>query len=298
MSQANGFLSAEELRRLGGLQVLAREVVEGFCSGLHRSPNKGCSVEFRQHRAYVPGDEIRHIDWRIFGRSDRFYVREYEEETNLRAHLLVDLSGSMAYGREGGAKWQYAVQLAACLAYLMVRQQDSVGLATFDSRLRAVIPPRARPIHIQALIKELEGSKPGGETDLGAVFQSYLPKLQRRGLVVVVSDCFGDVQSLMRSLAQFRHHHHEVVVFQILDRDELEFPFREWTRFECLERGGYGELVDAAQLREGYLQRLETFRAQLAQGCRRHKVDLVSFTTDRPYSEPLAAYLNHRLRHG
>jgi uncharacterized protein (DUF58 family) len=297
VSELGRFLSAEELRRLGGLQVLAREVVEGFCAGLHQSPHRGFSVEFRQHRAYVAGDEIRSIDWRVFGRTDRFYVREYEEETNLRAQLLVDVSGSMGYGPAGKAKWQYAVQLAACLAHLMIRQQDSVGLVTFDSGIRRVLPPRARPSHLQAILTELEGAKTGGESDLGSVFRAVLPKLQRRGLLVLISDCFGEVQPLLRALAQLRHGHQEVLVFQVLDRDELEFPFREWTQFECLERPGTARLLDPAQVRGVYLERLEAFRTELRRGCRRHRVDLVEMTTESPLTEALAVYFKRRMQH-
>jgi uncharacterized protein (DUF58 family) len=283
---------------MGGLQILAREVVEGFCSGLHQSPHRGFSVEFRQHRAYVPGDEIRSIDWRVFGRTDRFYVREYEEETNLRAHLLVDVSGSMGYGPVGKAKWQYAVQLAACLAQLMIRQQDSVGLVTFDSGIRRVLPPRARPSHLQAIVGELEKAQTGGESDLSGVFRAVLPKLHRRGVLIVISDCFGEVQPFLRSLAQLRHGHQEVLVFQVLDRDELEFPFLEWTQFECLERAGVQQLLDPAQVRRAYLEKMEAFRTDLRRGCRQHRVDLVEMTTDRPLTEGLAVYLKHRMQRG
>src|SRR3954464_8345128 len=167
MSLITSFLTKPDLQRISRLQIFARQVVEGFCSGLHRSPHKGFSVEFKQHRQYVPGDEIRHIDWRVFGRSDRFYIREYEEETNLRATVLLDCSGSMRYGRDGLTKYHYATRLAASLAYLMVGQQDSVGLVTFDTKIRKYIPPRSRVSHLRVLIDELQRSEPGGETELG-----------------------------------------------------------------------------------------------------------------------------------
>jgi uncharacterized protein (DUF58 family) len=272
--------------------------VEGFCSGLHRSPHKGFSVEFKQHRQYVPGDEIRHIDWRVFGRSDRFYIREYEEETNLRSTILLDLSGSMNYGRGAVSKYQYATRLAACLAYLMLGQQDSVGLVTFDTKVRRYIPARSRVSHLRVLIDELQKGEPGGETELGTVFHDLVPKLHRRGLLIIISDLFGDVTSLLKALAHFRHAHHEILIFQIWDRDELEFPFKGWTQFESLETSGSKHLLDPALLREAYLANLARFRDELTRGCRRHKIDLVPFTTDQPYADALAVYLGKRRARG
>jgi uncharacterized protein (DUF58 family) len=297
MAHVADFLTPADLQKISNLQVLARQVVEGFCSGLHRSPHKGFSVEFKQHRQYVPGDEIRRIDWRVFGRSDRYYIREYEEETNLRATLLLDLSGSMNYGAEGASglsKYQYATRLAACLAYLMLQQQDSVGLVTFDTAIRKYIPPRSRVSHLRVLIDELQRGAPGGETELADVFHDLVPKLHRRGLLIVISDCFGDVPKLLKALAHFRHAHHEILIFQIWDREELEFAFKGWTQFDCLERHGVRHLLDPALLREAYLANLRRFRDDLVQGCRRNKIDLVPFTTDQPYAEALAAYLSRR----
>jgi uncharacterized protein (DUF58 family) len=295
MSHVADFLNPHDLQKISNLQVVARQVVEGFCSGLHRSPHKGFSVEFKQHRQYVPGDEIRHIDWRAFGRSDRFYIREYEEETNLRATLLLDLSGSMNYGRNGITKYQYATRLAACLTYLMIGQQDSVGLVTFDTHVRKYIPPRSRISHLRVIMDELQRSEPGGETEIGDVFHDLVPKLHRRGLLIILSDLFGDVTALLKALAHFRHARHEILVFQIWDPDELQFPFKSWTQFECLERAGIKHLLDPALLREAYLANLEKFRAELTRGCRRHKIDLVAFTTDRPYADALAAYVGRRM---
>jgi uncharacterized protein (DUF58 family) len=294
MAHVSDFLTPADLQKISSLQIVAKQVVEGFCSGLHRSPHKGFSVEFKQHRQYVAGDEIRHIDWRVFGRSDRFYIREYEEETNLRTTLLLDLSGSMNYGGNGVTKYQYATRLAASLAYLMIGQQDSVGLVTFDTKVRKYIPPRSRISHLRVLIDELQRGEPGGETELGDVFHDLVPKLHRRGLLVVISDCFGDVPKLLKALAHFRHAHHEILIFQIWDRDELEFPFKSWTQFDSLETAGVKHLLDPVLLREAYLANLEKFRSELIRGCRRHKIDIVPFTTDQPYAEALSAYVNRR----
>ncbi len=298
MAHITDILKPADLQRVSNLQLFARGVVEGFCTGLHRSPHKGSSVEFKQHRQYVPGDEIRHIDWRVFGRSDRYYIREYEEETNLRATLLVDLSGSMQYGRGETTKYQYAVRLAACLAYLMLGQQDSVGLVTFDTKIRRHIPPRSRVSHLQVLLDELQKSEPGGETELGRVFHDLVPKLHRRGMLVIISDLFGEVSELLRALAHFRHAHQEILVFQIWDRDELEFPFKSWTQFESLEVSGVKHTLDPLLLKEAYLANLAKFRDELTRGCNRNKIDLVPFTTDQPYADALAAYLSRRRARG
>ena len=301
MAHVSDFLTPSDLQRISNLQVFARQVVEGFTTGMHRSPHKGFSVEFKQHRQYVPGDEIRHIDWRVFARSDRYYIREYEEETNLRATIILDRSGSMEYGgaQPGGvSKFEYATKLAACLSYLMLQQSDGVGLVTFDTKIRRYIPPRSRVSHLRMILNELENGKPGGETELGKVFHDLVPKLHRRGLLVIISDCFGEVQNFLKALAHFRHARHEILVFQIWHPDELAFQFKGWTQFECMERDGVKHLLDPAVLRQAYLANLEKFRSELTRGCRRHKVDLVPFTTDEPYAKALAAYLSRRLARG
>ncbi len=301
MAHVSDFLTPSDLQRISNLQVFARQVVEGFTTGMHRSPHKGFSVEFKQHRQYVPGDEIRHIDWRVFARSDRYYIREYEEETNLRSTIILDRSGSMEYG--GGqpgqvSKFEYATKLAACLSYLMLQQSDGVGLVTFDTEIRRYIPPRSRVSHMRTLLGELANGKPGGETELGKVFHDLVPKLHRRGLLVIISDCFGEVSNFLKALAHFRHARHEILVFQIWHPDELNFQFKGWTQFDCMERAGVKHLLDPAVLRQAYLENLEKFRTELTRGCRRHKVDLVPFTTDEPYAKALAAYLSRRLARG
>jgi uncharacterized protein (DUF58 family) len=296
MPSLSSLLTPEDVRRIARLQVLARTVVEGFCSGLHRSPHKGFSVEFRQHRPYVHGDEIRYLDWKVYGKSDRFYVREYEEETNVRATILLDASGSMAYGGDGGrlAKHAYAVRLAACLAYLMLQQADGVGLVVFDTKMREYVPPRARPGHLHVLIDALSRSAPGGETELAGVVHDLVPRIHRRGLLIILSDCFGRATDLLAALAHLRHARHEVLVFQIWDRDELDFPFRSWTRFDSLETAAERHLVDPAQLRQAYLAKVEAFREELRRGCGRHRIDLVPLVTDQPYADALASYLTLR----
>jgi len=292
-------LTPSDVRKIANLQVLARSVVEGFCSGLHRSPHKGFSVEFREHRPYVPGDDLRTIDWKLFGKTDRLYIREYEEETNVRCTMLVDCSGSMAYRgtrSDGLSKHDYAVRAAACLSWLMLQQQDSVGLVTFDTSIRRYIPPRARPRHLKHLMTELAVQQPGAETQLADVFHQIAARIHRRGLVMILSDLFGDVDQLMKALAHFRHARHEVVIFQIWDPDELDFPFRQWTQFASLENSSQRHLVDPAQLRKAYLQKLQEYRDQLARGCSRNRIALVPLVTSQPPADALAAWLAIRRR--
>lgn len=299
MSSAPNVLSAGDVSRLSGLQLLAKQVVEGFASGLHRSPHKGFSVEFREHRPYVPGDDLRTIDWKLFGKTDRLYIREYEEETNVRCTLLVDCSGSMNYRgsrSDGLSKHDYAVRTAACLSWLMLQQQDSVGLVTFDTAIRRYIPPRARPRHLKHIMTELAAQKPGAETSLADVFHQIASRIQRRGLVMILSDLFGDVDHLMKALAHFRYARHEVIIFQIWDPDELDFPFRQWTQFTSLENSAQKHLVDPAQLRKAYLQKLQEYRDQLSRGCSRNRITLVPLVTSQPTADALAAWLAIRRR--
>lgn len=299
MTAVQNVLTSNDIGKFSNLQLLAKQVVEGFCSGLHRSPHKGFSVEFKEHRSYVPGDEIRSIDWKLFGKTDRLYIREYEEETNLRCTILLDSSGSMAYSgsrSNGASKHDYAVRVAASLAYLLLQQQDSVGLVTFDTAVRNYIPPRARPKHLSAIIAELDKQKPGKETSLSDVFHKMAAKISRRGLLVILSDLFDDVDQLMKSLAHFRHANHEIVVLQIWDPDELDFPFRQWTQFASLEQTSNRHLVDPAQVRRAYLAKLAEYREQLARGCNRQRISLVPMTTDQSYADALAAFLAARRR--
>ena len=292
-------LSPSELSRVAKLQVFAREVVEGFCAGRHRSPHKGFSVEFKEHRQYVRGDELRNIDWKVFGKSDRLYIREFEEETNLQCTLLVDRSGSMAYqGSRGGglSKYDYAVRLAASLAYLMLSQQDSVGLVTFDDQPRDFLPQRSRPSHLKALLVALAADSSRRETDLGGVFHQLAAKLQRPGLIIVLSDAMGDVESIGRALARFRASRHDIIFFQILDPDEVDFPFSGRVQFRDLEGAAADQVVDARSLREAYLARLAEHEELLRGVCRKHHVDLVRVSTDRPFDESLHEYLAARRR--
>jgi uncharacterized protein (DUF58 family) len=284
------------LSRYGHLTLVARNLVEGFLTGVHKSPYKGFSVEFAEHRQYYPGDEIRHIDWRAYGKTDRYYVKEYEEETNLKAHLLVDASGSMAYQGRHASKFQYAQYVAASLAYLMLHQRDAVGLALHDTKVRRLLKPRANAKHLLHVLRALEESRPGGETALAPLWHQVADQLKRRGLVVILSDCFEQVPPLLRALQHFRYRRHEVLLFHILAPEEIEFPFTKWTQFRNLEVAGHKLLVDPQRLRKEYRQNFDTFCKELRDAAGRTRVDYHLMRTDEPVERALGIYLTRRQR--
>ncbi|HEY8504253.1 MAG TPA: DUF58 domain-containing protein [Gemmataceae bacterium] len=288
-----------ELARYGGLTLVARTLVEGFLSGVHKSPYKGFSVEFAEHRQYYPGDEIRHIDWRVFGKTDRFFIKEYEEETNLKAYLLVDASGSMAFrgAADRPSKFEYAQYIAASLAYLMLHQLDAVGLITHDTRVRQILPPHATSKHLLHLLHALERTKPGGETSMAPIWHELAGHhLKRRGMVIILSDFFDRIDPLMRALQHLRHRRHEVLLFHILAPEELEFPYKRMTQFRNLEDAGNKLLVDPRRLREEYLKNFEAFRTELRKRAGNMRVDYHLLRTDEPAERALGIYLSRRAR--
>jgi len=283
-------LDPTTLSRYGHLALVARQLVEGFLTGAHKSPYKGASVEFAEHRQYYPGDEIRHIDWRAVAKTDRYYVKEYEEETNLRAHLLVDASGSMAYG----GKFDHARRIAASLAYLMLHQRDAVGLALHDTRLRAMIKPRANAKHLLRILTTLESARAEGETALAPLWHQIAGQIKQRGLVIILSDCFGDAATLLKALQHLRHRRHEVVLLHVLAPEEITFPFTKLTQFRDLEVAGHHRLVDPRAIRRDYLANFERFLAELRNACARCQVDYHLFRTDEPVDRALGLYLSRR----
>ncbi|HEX3152585.1 MAG TPA: DUF58 domain-containing protein [Gemmataceae bacterium] len=288
-----------ELRKFGGLTLLARQIVEGFLTGVHRSPYKGFSVEFAEHRQYTPGDEIRHIDWRAVGKTDRYYVKEYEEETNLKAYLLVDASGSMDYrgSRKATSKFEYAQHVAASLAYLMLHQMDAVGLITLDTKVRDLVPPKANPKHLLRVLTTLEGTTPGGETAMAPLWHELAGHhLKRRGMVFILSDFFDQIDPLMKALQHLRHRNHEVVLLQVLAPEELEFPFKRLTQFRNLETRDQKVLVDTRRLRDDYLANFQRFRDELKERAGKLHVDYHLLRTDQPVDRALGIYLSRRQR--
>jgi uncharacterized protein (DUF58 family) len=278
---------------LSTLWLRARYVVEGLISGLHTSPYKGFSVEFSEHRQYAPGDEIRHIDWKAYGKFDRYYIKEYEEETNLRCYLLVDASASMEYRSDGVRKFDYACYLAAALAYVMLNQQDLVGLFTFADGIRQQLPPRSSPGHLRAVIDSLERTVPTGETEVGRTLHHIARQLKRRGLVIVLSDLLADPTEVMQGLRHLRYQKHEVLVFHILDHDEIAFPFTQLTQFEDLE-GDLRVITDPRAIVVDYQQQIQQFIKDYETLCRRQAIDYTLCDTHTPLDKGLLKYLAWR----
>jgi len=287
------YLDPALVEQLNQLQLSARSVVQGPTSGQHRSPIKGASVEFRQHRFYVPGDEPRRLDWRVLARTDRPYVKEYEEETNLRCVLMLDRSGSMAYGRQFGTKFDYAARLLAAMAYVMLGQTESVGVAMCGKGVESWLAPHAGPTQLGAVVNALEGSSPEGESDLGRAMHDVAERLERRALVIVLSDFFMPPEELRGGLAHLRHERHEVVWMQVVDRDEEQFPFRTWMRFRGLE-GECGQLCEPVVLRRVYLEAFARHRRIIREMCLGLHAEFGSYVTDRPVLEALKQFVGRQ----
>jgi uncharacterized protein (DUF58 family) len=289
------FLDPAVVARLGTLELKARTIVEGFLSGLHRSPFKGFSVEFAEYRQYIPGDDLSTIDWKVFARSDRYYVKKFEEETNLDCHLMLDVSGSMAYGSRGISKFEYGACLAASLAYLMNRQRDAVGLMAFDEQIVSMLPAGARPGHLRSLLVTLDRLRLGNETNLSKPLHQLCDALRKRGMVVLISDLLDDPEAVVRGLKHFQFRGSDVLVFHVLDPDELEFPFDRATRFEDLETReeimAVPGLVRAHYLKEiGAL--IERYKRELGAA----GIDYTLLPTSQPLEMALLAYLSTRER--
>jgi uncharacterized protein (DUF58 family) len=293
MSHVSRLLDPNLIERLNHLQLSARRVVEGSTLGQHKSPVKGASVEFRQHRFYTPGDEPRRLDWRVLARTDRPYIKEFDEETNLRCVLMLDASGSMAYRGAGGAKFDYAATLAASLAYLMLKQTESVGLAVFKSRVDSWIGPHAGQAQLARIVDVLERSGPGGQASLRAAVHDVANRLDRRALVIVISDLFYPVEEVRECLARLRHDRHETILLRTLDADELAFPFRTGSRFRGLE-GERTTICEPALVRDAYLQRFRRHRQDLADGARALGGEFHTLVSDRPLVDSLTAFLRTR----
>jgi len=285
-----------DLARIESLELLSRRVVDGFLSGKHRSHLKGGSAEFTEHRGYVPGDEIRLIDWKVFGKSDRYFIKQYIEQTCLQVIVVVDGSGSMAFGLNG-SKYNYARAVTACLTRLVLRQSDSAGLLISGKALGNFVPARANPRHFQALLNLLTTTGPHGETPLAHTLTELTRRLKRRGLLVLLSDCFDDLTALRQALQFVRSRGHEVILLHTMAREELTFDFGGWTRFECLESEDTRLDLDPGLVRQDYLEGVQTFLADLKQLCGEAGCDYQPLPTDQPLGEALALYLKRRAAH-
>ncbi len=288
------FLHPEAVRRLGRLEIRARHIVEGFLSGMHRSPYFGQSVEFLQHRQYAPGDDLRHVDWKVWAKQDRYYVKQYEEDTNMRCTMLVDTSASMEYGSGPLNKFEYGSTVAASLAYMLLRQQDAVGCVTFDDQIRMKVPVRSARTHLNSVIQALSTVSPEDKTDAYPVFREVAESYPRRGMMVVISDLLCDVESTLKGLRLLRQRGHDVMVFHVMDDDELDFPFNGATRFDGLESAGFVNCNPRA-LRDGYMEALGSHLDALRLGCVRAAVDYALLRTSDPLDAALATYLSNRL---
>lgn len=289
------YLDPEILQRLSSLELVAREVVEGLRVGMHHSPLRGFSTEFAHHRPYVPGDGIRHLDWRVYARTERYYVKLFEAETNFDANLLLDASSSMHYRSGAVSKLEYAKFMAASLAYLIADQRDSVGLAVFDGELRRYIEPRGSTGVVGTIAAELEGVEPRPRTDIASLLHEFARRIPRRGFVFLFSDLFDHVDEFLKGLDHLRFEGHNVTVFHTLDPYELDFPFHGMLRFEGLELEG-DITTQPRRIRAAYLDELRKFMERIRSACERSHVDYVPVSTARPVDVVLSAYLLGRIR--
>ncbi len=293
MPSAEQYLQPEVLAKVARFDLKAKFIIEGFFSGLHRSPFKGFSAEFSDHRKYVPGDDIKDLDWKVYARTNKYYIKRFQAETNLECHLVVDASASMGYGTRGLTKLEYATYIAAALAFLVVSQQDTVGLITFDDAIRAVLQPKSKRKHIIRILKVLNATRPGRRAKVSELLHKVAGMIDKRGLVVVMSDLLDETADVIDAFAHLRYAGHDVIAFHILDAAEAQFPFSEARRFEDVETGET-VVADAGSVRAGYLdalgQFIETYRTELY----KHRVDFFNIDTSMSFDKALMAYLMKR----
>ena len=288
-------LDLDAISRIRSMRLLARTVVDGFILGLHRSPYRGFSAEFAEYRQYAPGDDIRHVDWKVYAKTDRHYIKQFEEETNVACHVLLDASHSMGYKSAGASlsKLHYAAVLAACLCDLMMRQRDDTGLTVFDATIRRVLPPRLRQAHLDTILAELETVEPGGETNIAGPLHDLARTLERTGLIILISDMLDDPDAVLSALKHFRFRGHDVIVLHVMDDAELTFPFDSMTELTDLETGEK-MLISPEGVREAYMSELRRFLAQYEKGCADVKADYKLFATHTPVDLCLSEYLHRR----
>jgi len=288
------YFEPDRVAKLKNLSLLARQAVEGFISGLHRSPHKGFSVEFAEHREYTAGDDLRHLDWVAWGRTDKYFIKQYEQETNLRAYILLDVSNSMAYGFGSEmTKFTYGCFLAACLSYLMCRQQDVVGMIAFDQDVRFHLTPGSTPAHMDRIFRHLEGIEPSGKTAIASTFHRLADMIAKRGLVIVLSDLYDDPSEIVKALQHFVFKKHQIIVFHLMDPAELEFPFRKMVQFVDMETQEKLQ-VDPRYIKEAYLAEMNRFVEHYRKECSDRNIEYQLTSTDTPYDRMLMNYLAKR----
>ncbi len=296
MESPKKLLDPKVLVKLSNLYLVARTVVEGFISGLHRSLYKGFSVEFFEHREYSPGDDLRYLDWKVFARTDRLYLKTFREETNVKGYILLDTSASMGYRSEEISKLEYGIFLAASLSYLMISQKDAVGLITFDKDINSFVKPMSTTLHLHNLIENLKNLKPGRETSLSDVLNKIAPTIKRRSLIILISDLFDDPQSVMKGLSHFKYKHHEIIVFHILDPSEIIFPFSGQYEFVDMETGER-IVADADYIRGTYRNLLNEFLNFYKVNCSQKNISYALGRTDTPFDYFLYQYLSRRAKY-
>jgi uncharacterized protein (DUF58 family) len=279
------------------MELVAHQVMDGYISGLHRSPHIGFALDFAQHRQYAPGDDIKRIDWRVYAKADRYYIKQYEVTTSLKAHLIVDASGSMRYkgAHDALSKFRYAQFLAACLAYLVLHQQDSAGLITFDSQIRDFIPARSATSHLLTITRALDNAKPRDESSIAALLHDIAERVGHRQMVILISDLFDNAEKLLEAFHHLRHKRHEVLILQTLAEDELTFPFKKFTLFENLESVAQKIRLDPVAARAAYLGNLQRHLEKLRLGCEAMQINYALFRTNEPLDKALTTYLARRM---
>lgn len=291
------YLQPETVSRLSRLDLVARLVVEGFITGLHRSPYHGFSVEFSEYRPYMPGDPVSNIDWKVLARTERYYIKQYEEETNLRAYLLIDSSGSMGYSSGKITKLQYAKYIGAALTYLLLRQRDAAGLVTFDETITSFMPPRSAFSYLNQILARLDILQPEGKTKVTNTFHTLAEKIKKRGLIIILSDLFDDPDEVLTSLKHFIHKKHEVIVFHILDPMETQFSFKGNTQFIDMETGNRIQ-THPVHIQNNYCQKIKDFLSTYKKECLQNRIDYVPVQTDKPFDQVLYKYLIKRKKIG
>lgn len=294
MPDSKRFLHPEAIRRISRLDLRARHIVEGFLSGIHRSPYFGQSVEFLQHREYAIGDDLRHVDWKVWARQDRLYIKQFEEETNMRCTVLVDVSASMDYGEALENKREYAATIAASLGYLILRQKDALGCVTFDEKIRSKIPLKSQRNHLMSMVHALDSETPANKTELHKILSEVAETYPRRGMMILISDLLSDVESTLKGLKILRQRGHDVMVFHLLHDDEVDFEFSGSVRFEGLESPEFLN-CNPRSLREGYCELIQQFVSDVRRGCAKSLVDYALVRTSDPLDVVLTSYLSNRL---
>lgn len=290
-------LDPKVLSKISRLDMVARQVMDGYVQGMHKSKHIDFAIDFAQHRQYVPGDDVKRIDWRALAKSDRYYIKQYEVTTNLRAFIILDCSGSMAYrGNAELSKYRYGQFMAASLAYLMLHQQDSVGLLTADDAIRDFIPARSTPSHLLTIVGALEARQAGGESSLAVLLHQIAEQITHRGLVIMISDFFETPDAMVSALHHFRHRRHEVLMLHVMADDELNFPFRKWTFFQNLEVAEHRLRLDPALMRRQYLDNMRTHLTTLRRTAADLNISYSLLNTSRPFDEALSLYLANRMR--